>query len=114
MTDYQFCALFSAAHESNYRLEYVADAAQSNIWGNMQEDTLLERIDAVGAIWDVAHTTIRDIRAATGLSQVAFAQRYCIPRRTIEEWEAGRRKCPPYLRLLLAQSVGIYKKPEIN
>lgn len=37
---------------------------------------------------------IRAIRARTGLSQEAFARVYEIPKRTVENWEAGTR-CPP-------------------
>ena len=45
---------------------------------------------------------VREIRAGTGLSQVAFGAALHIPRRTIEEWEAGNRKCPQYVVELIA------------
>jgi DNA-binding transcriptional regulator YiaG len=46
---------------------------------------------------------IKSLRAATGLSQAAFAAHWSIPRRTLEDWEAGRRTPPPYvIRLLVA------------
>lgn len=48
---------------------------------------------------------IRALRAETGLSQVAFGAALHIPRRTIEEWEAGNRKCPPYVVELIAYRV---------
>lgn len=48
---------------------------------------------------------IRAIRAGTGLSQAAFGAALHIPRRTIEEWEAGDRKCPPYVIELIAYRV---------
>lgn len=48
---------------------------------------------------------IRTIRAETGLSQVAFGAALHIPRRTIEEWEAGNRSCPPYVVELIAYRV---------
>ena len=48
---------------------------------------------------------IRAIRAETGLSQVAFGAALHIPRRTIEEWEAGNRNCPPYVVELIAYRV---------
>ena len=48
---------------------------------------------------------IRAIRAGTGLSQVAFGAALHIPRRTIEEWEAGNRSCPPYVVELIAYRV---------
>ena len=66
----------------------------------------------LGQLWDAAHLTIRDIRAHTGLSQAAFAVRYCIPRRTVENWEAGDRQCADYVRLLLAEAAGLYARPD--
>ena len=50
--------------------------------------------------------TIKEIRSFTKLSQRAFAERYHIPVRTIEDWEAGRRNPPPYVPYLLALAAG--------
>ena len=49
--------------------------------------------------------TIREIREKTGLSQAKFGERYGIPTRTIEEWEAGRRTPPAYVLSLLERAV---------
>ena len=48
---------------------------------------------------------IRDIRHRTGLSQKAFAARYKIPRRTIENWESGVNTPPAYVINLLEEAV---------
>lgn len=48
---------------------------------------------------------IKAIRAGTGLSQASFARVYEIPKRTIENWEAGVRVPPPYLIRLLELAV---------
>lgn len=45
--------------------------------------------------------TIKELRSLTGLSQVKFAEKYNIPRRTIENWETDSRKCPEYVMQLL-------------
>lgn len=55
---------------------------------------------------------IRAIRAATGLSQVRFAERYGIPRRTIENWESGVRTPPPYVINLIKIAVNLEMKGE--
>lgn len=39
----------------------------------------------------------RDLRISTGMSQRKFAERFGIPRRTVEDWERGINKCAPYL-----------------
>lgn len=40
---------------------------------------------------------IKEIRESTGLSRAAFAKEFGIPYRTLEDWEAGKRKAPDYV-----------------
>lgn len=49
--------------------------------------------------------TINKIREASGLSRAEFSRIYGIPLRSLEDWEAGRRKCPDYLVGLLSRVV---------
>jgi len=46
-------------------------------------------------------TRIKELRKLTGLSQAAFALRFQIPRRTLENWERGVNQCPDYTVELL-------------
>ena len=41
--------------------------------------------------------TIKEMRTQTGLTQQGFGDLLKIPRRTIQEWENGRRKPPEYI-----------------
>lgn len=112
MTDKLFCALFAAALTAADRDAFVSDWSLSSAWGDaLDAGSPADRIDLLARLWDAAHLTIRDIRAHTGLSQAAFSTRYCIPKRTLEDWERGVRNCPDYIRLLLADSAGAYKRP---
>ena len=112
MTDKLFCTIFGAALDAADRDAFLSDWSLSSAWNDdPSADITADRIAVVGGIWDAAHLTIRDIRQHTGLSQAAFAMRYCIPTRTLEDWERGVRSCPDYLRLLLAQATGIYTRP---
>lgn len=111
-TDKLFFTLFGDAITSPDRDAFVSDWSLSSVWGDAPDaDIPADRVEELGHLWDAAHLTIRDIRAHTGLSQAAFAVRYCIPRRTVENWESGVRNCPDYLRLLLAQATGAYQRP---
>lgn len=49
--------------------------------------------------------TIREMRDYLGLSRAAFSRIYKIPIRTLENWEAGKRKCPDYVLYLLERCV---------
>lgn len=94
MTDAQFSTAYKAALTyGNY------DAYLGALDGSAEDE--LEKI------WNVAHLTVKDIRAHTGLSQAGFAQRHLLPRRTVENWESGVNTCPEYTKLLLAKVEGL-------
>ena len=48
---------------------------------------------------------IREMRTQLGDTQSQFAQRYRIPFRTVQNWEAGTRKPPEYMVKLLEQRI---------
>ena len=111
-TDKLFYTLFGEAITSPDRDAFVSDWSLSSVWGDAPDACIpADRIDLLARLWDAAHLTIRDIRQHTGLSQAAFATRYCIPTRTLEDWERGVRSCPDYLRLMLAENTGMYHRP---
>lgn len=41
--------------------------------------------------------TIKELRAATGMTQQAFADYLNIPKRSVENWEYGKTEPPEYL-----------------
>lgn len=41
---------------------------------------------------------IKEARKKAGLTQQAMSDRTLIPKRTIEDWEGGRRTPPPYVQ----------------
>lgn len=48
---------------------------------------------------------LKKLRESTGLNRTEFAKAQGIPLRTVEEWEAGRRKMPDYLLRLLSYKI---------
>jgi transcriptional regulator with XRE-family HTH domain len=48
---------------------------------------------------------MKQLRNITGFNRAEFARQQGIPLRTIEEWEAGRRKMPEYVLRLLAYKI---------
>lgn len=45
--------------------------------------------------------TIKDLRAASGMTQKEFSEYFRIPKRTVEDWERGHAKCADYLLNLI-------------
>lgn len=54
--------------------------------------------------------TIKEARLAAGLTQQAMSDLLGIPKRTIEEWEAGRRVPPPYVEKLIIDKLNQIKE----
>jgi DNA-binding transcriptional regulator YiaG len=57
----------------------------------------------LSTIWDVAHLSMRELVARTGLSQTTFAKQVGVPLRTVQDWCGEKRSCPTYVRFLLAE-----------
>lgn len=104
MTDKEFCLLFGEALNAPARDTFVADWSMSSIW--RENADLIRLAEICGAVWDLAHLTVADIRAHTGLTQAAFATRFCIPLRTVQNWES-RGGCPHYVLLMMARLSGM-------
>lgn len=45
--------------------------------------------------------TIKELRQRSGMTQKEFSEYFEIPKRTIENWDGGARKCPEYLIALM-------------
>lgn len=63
------------------------------------------RIGATEIKREAKDMTIKEMRTLLGLSQKAFGEKYRIPMRTIQDWEAGKRTPPIYVILLLERAV---------
>ena len=59
--------------------------------------------ERLSVIWDLARLSMRELISRTGMSQTAFAKCAGIPLRTVQNWCAGSRDCPAYVRFLLAE-----------
>lgn len=93
------------------REAFLTDLTHSSIWGDCPENAApVDLLEELGELFDLAHITVRQIRHATGLSQASFCTRYNIPRRTLEDWETGVRKPPLYVKLFLAEIVGLWNR----
>ncbi len=74
---------------------------------------MLEVADMIGNIWDVAHTSLYEMRKRSGMTQSGFSKLLCVPFRTIQNWEYHGRRCPDYYRLMVADYLGLLKVKRI-
>lgn len=110
MNDKLFNRLWKDALDQADRERYLAEYGYPEWFDEISQD-VSEINKVLGNIHDIAHMSIRDMIAATGLSQAAFAARLCIPLRTVEDWAAGKRKCADYNRLSYARNLALIPDP---
>lgn len=48
---------------------------------------------------------LSELRRRAGLTQAKMADKFEIPKRTIENWESGSRKCPRYVEKLIREKL---------
>lgn len=106
---------FALTEIENYtdRDAFVSDLALSSAFP--EDSDLSVTASELILIWDAYHMTIRDLRTASGLSRMDFSRRFCIPIRSVENWECkgpNARECPVYVRLLIAEAIGLM--PEVS
>lgn len=116
MTCKLYAQLMAAADKSDDRDAYISEWSMSDVFGARVPGDVewMERVDALGRMWDAAHLTIKRIRAASGLTQAAFANRIVASVRTVEAWEYRHSKCPLFVRLILAERFGLYQPPDLE
>lgn len=89
--------------------EYIAGCRCSELVGEIGADidTVVEKLRQIHR---VAHVSVRAMLKDAKLTQQAFSVRFCVPKRTVENWAAGVNQCPDYLRLLFAMQLGLISK----
>lgn len=111
ITDTQFAQLWGEALTTADRDVFISDWATSSLFLDPEDEGGIpaDLIEWLAQIWEVAHMSVAEIRKGQGLTQAQFAERFCLSRRTLEGWES-RGSCPDYVRLMMAELLGLIKR----
>ena len=111
MTCKQFNVCCKEVENYTDRDAYISDLALSSIWGDGPDDPIPKhRLEKLESIYDAVHRSVKDIATASGLSQRKLAEGFCIPARTVEDWCAGKRTPPDYVRLMMQECLGLLQR----
>lgn len=58
-------------------------------------------------LWHVANDPFKALLERMGLGQTQCSIRFCINLRTVQHWANEDRVCPPYIRLMMAEAMGL-------
>lgn len=88
---------------------YASDIALSSAFLPEYETAApdAELYTALISLWRIFRAPFRDFLRMLGMSQAQMSKRFCIPLRTVQDWAGERRSCAPYIRLMMAEIVGI-------
>ncbi len=110
MTDKLFYSLWLDAIEQPDVDMYIGEYGYPNWFDDISTDAD-EVVKILKNIHHVAHISIRTLISESGLNQSSFARRFCIPLRTVQDWCGERRECPPYIKLMAAEILGVLQIP---
>lgn len=70
-----------------------------NTWENDGETIITVKVSnkSTDNKVDTVYTNVKELRAATHMTQQMFADYFNIPFRTLQDWEANAHSCKPYL-----------------
>lgn len=106
MTYETYRNLVSDALNAENEEMFIAEQGWADWMDEYGEDT--DRlVSDMRNIYQVSHMTMIDLLSASGLTKAAFSRRFLIPLRTVENWVSGIRPCPIYVRLMIADLLGL-------
>ncbi len=68
--------------------------------------------DQASRLYMILGRSMKDLVADSNMTMAQFARRFYIPYRTLQAWCDGTNPCPVYIKLLTAELLGFYTRPE--
>ena len=109
MNSKQYDICIQEAQQYTDRDAYVSDLSLSSMWEDEEgAEVPSYRIRILASIWDAVHRSFREILTDGDVSRTEFSLRFSVPLRTVENWLAGTREPPLYVRLAFQQLLGLH------
>ena len=102
-----FNRLYKDAAAQPDRELFIAEYGYPEWFDDISQDAD-DVIATLNNIHYVANVSMKDLIKSFGTQQ-AFADRFCVPRRTVENWAMGSRPCPAYTKLMFAEILDVLK-----
>ncbi|MBO0423876.1 helix-turn-helix domain-containing protein [Enterococcus plantarum] len=94
-----FATLYAEAQEYSNVEMYIAERG----WQEWMDNYPSEQLgNILTSIYELATTSLKEIRESRKISRAAFSRVYNIPVRTLEDWDTEKRKITDYNKMLIA------------
>lgn len=108
MTDKDIYRLFGETANYTDPDAFASDAALSLLDpDNPGQEVDMGLFEQLRILWHVANDPFKALLDRMGLTQSQCSCRFCIPLRTVQGWAGETRSALPYVRLMMAESVGL-------
>lgn len=108
MTDKQIYTAFGEAANYTDPDAFASDIALSLLDPDGPgQEVDMGLVEQLRVLWHVAKDPFRDFLFLLGLNQSQASKRFCVPLRTVQDWTAGTRTPPSYIRLMMGELLGI-------
>lgn len=110
MTDKQIYIYFGEAANYCDPNTFASDVATAIIDPeDPDQEVNIELIGQLCILWHIAMDPFKEFLKLIKLNQTQCSIRFCIPLRTIQNWAEKKRETPNYIRLMMAETLGIIK-----
>ena len=102
---------YEAAHKCDTLEQFMELMLHHPFWMDVSGKKVPEaRKDWIIQYWQAIHRPMREVLEISGMGVAKFAKEFYIPKRTVEDWKAGKRPPLPYTKLLIQESLGIFQR----
>lgn len=110
LTNKQINTLYAEAPHYQDPNAYVTDMLTSSLLldpTDPDQEIPLVLGDGLRSLWHVVNAPFGSLLELMDLTQTECATRFCIPLRTVQGWAGETRSAPPYVRLMMAELMGV-------
>lgn len=104
MKDSTFKKLWDIALEQPNLEMYIGEFGYPDYFEDVG-DTPDKIINTLSKIHAAANMSMSEIIKKSGMTHKQFSEKFCIPIRTVDNWSAGVRECPDYVRLMIIRQL---------
>ncbi len=108
MTKERFLYLYHIAKEQPNLPLYIGEFGYPDYFNEISTDPD-EVVKRLTEIHNLAHMSMSDVVKTSQFGISEFARYFDIPLHTVQNWVYGARACPEYVKLLVAENLGLIK-----